>query len=406
MIIVKKRRIATEDDRFKSVELRREEKTGVVAALFLFQYSLLIPLMRLISSSLLIAGSGILLLVATYFINRRVILNLKTTLVIILLTLLMFLKVPIDGTEITVILNFLLISVPPIVFYSYRFDTKTFLDTCYALSYLNFIELVAMPFLSRKVSYMRFGNGMVLTSIFMYLLIFRNKEGEKERIGKFRYIINLIVFAVSSLEVTLYGNRGALVILVSFIAIDAIIIHKEHVIRNFFVILAGFVAAFNFEHIINLLANISSRFNAFSYAIRKYQYQLQVGLVGASSGRSRLYQVALNEIKENPILGNRMIVYGEDATYVHNLFLQVGRDLGIIALFALIAFVIYCIYLLLSKKVTLSQKTIIAVFFCMSVIRLLLSSNVWERPEFWAFLCIALNYRTLLRENYNPLEDK
>lgn len=43
-------------------------KNGIVVSLFLFQYSLLIPLMRYISTSLLIGVSGIVLLAATIFI--------------------------------------------------------------------------------------------------------------------------------------------------------------------------------------------------------------------------------------------------------------------------------------------------------------------------------------------------
>lgn len=397
--------MATADDGFKSIELLREEKTAVVAALFLFQYSLLIPLMRYFSPTILVAGTGLFLIFISYFINKKLIINIKSATTIIFLVLMMLVKVFADGTDIKVILKFLLISIPPILLYSYRFDSDKFIRTCYILSYINFIELVVMPFIGRSVSYMRFGNGMVLTSIFMYLLIFR-EEREKGKIGIFQNIINIAVFTISTLEVTLYGNRGALVILLSFIAIDAIVIHKEHIIRNFFVILAGFIVAFNFGSIVDLLVKVSSRLNVFSYALHKYQYQLEVGIIGASSGRNWLYGVALGEIKKNPIFGNPMVVYDANSSYVHNIFLQVGRDLGVLVLFALILFVIYCLHLLISKKVSLGQKTIISIFFCMSVIRLLLSSNVWERPEFWALLCIVLNYRTLLRENYNPLGDK
>ncbi len=378
----------------------REKKTGVLAALFLFQYSLLIPLMSFIRPTFLVAASGLLLMVATVIVNRSIKINSKSCLVIVVLVLIMFLKSFIDGTDVKVILSFLLICIPPTFIYSYAFDTKQFLKTCYRLSYLNFLLLFYMPFAGGQGVYMRFGNGMVLTSIFMYLLIFRGRkqsiEDDPYRQSIVIRILNIVVFVVSTLEITIYGNRGALVILLSFVAIDVFLIYRKRVIRNFIIILAGFIALLNLENILNILMSISSRFGVFSYALRKYEIQLEFGLVGASSGRAKLYGIAINEIKENPILGSKMIIYTEDTAYVHNLFLQVGRDLGVVAILVLLFFVIYCLYLLFTKKMDLNAKTIIAVFFTISVVRLLLSSILWERPEFWALICLVLNCRKSL----------
>ena len=114
---------------------------------------------------------------------------------------------------------------------------------------------------------------------------------------------------------------------------------------------------------------------------------------------------AIDEMIKNPIIGNKMVVYNGTSSYVHNLFLQVGRDLGVFAMILLIVFVAYCLYLFFSKKVDLNKKTIIAVFFCVSVVRLLLSSNLWERPEFWALVCIVINYKSLLCSQSDSLID-
>lgn len=102
-------------------------KNGIVVSLFLFQYSLLIPLMRYISTSLLIGVSGIVLLAATIFINRRLIVNLRIALVIAVLSVIMLVKIVYDQSDPKVLLNFLMISVPPAIIFSYKFDADTFM---------------------------------------------------------------------------------------------------------------------------------------------------------------------------------------------------------------------------------------------------------------------------------------
>ena len=46
----------------------QEQKNGIIAAVFLFQYSLLIPLMQYFSPTVLVAGAGMLLLIVAFII--------------------------------------------------------------------------------------------------------------------------------------------------------------------------------------------------------------------------------------------------------------------------------------------------------------------------------------------------
>lgn len=129
-------------------------KNGIVVSLFLFQYSLLIPLMRYISTSLLIGVSGIVLRAATIFINRRLIVNLRIALVIAVLSVIMLVKIVYDQSDPKVLLNFLMISVPPAIIFSYKFDADTFIAWGKKLSIINFLLLFMTPFIGRRVAYM------------------------------------------------------------------------------------------------------------------------------------------------------------------------------------------------------------------------------------------------------------
>jgi len=302
-----------------------------------------------------------------------------------------------DGTELIVVIRFLMIAIPPILVFSYRFDTAVFVNTCCKLSLLNFLLLALIPFLPffdySSRYYMRFGYGMVVTVLFSYIAILngKNKKDEKRSSIVLRKLLYILVFAFSLVESIVYGSRGVLLVILSFVAIVTLLIYKENRKRNFFLVVTGFAVVLNLESILNWLIDVSSKFGVKSYALSKYKYQLMYGLEEASSGRDSLYRTALETIHENPFFGAKMINY-DDSLYVHNLFLQVGRDMGVLAMIISVFFVGYCIFVLWKKKIGNDDKIIIAVIFCVSVVRLLVSSNIWERPEFWILVCLILNY--------------
>ena len=79
-----------------------------------------------------------------------------------------------------------------------------------------------------------------------------------------------------------------------------------------------------------------------------------------------------------------MSVADSDGLYVHNLFLQVGRDFGVIA------FVLYSLFTLFNKKIPIEDRMILLVIFSLALGRLLFSSVLWKRPEFWMLVCFQL----------------
>ena len=382
-----------------------EEKNGVIAAIFLFQYSLLIPLMRYIRPSILVAASGLLLMLCSFVINRRLIIRKRVTLVVALIAAAIAIKSVIDGSEIQVAINFLMIAVPPSIVFSYSFESSSFLRSCQKLSIINFLLLNLLLLIWKKIPYMRYGYGMVLTVLFSYIALFRKDDAQRTasafRSKRLSKLLSIVVFIASLLEAIIYGSRGVILVIIVFVAIDVLLIYKKNRIRNYFLVGLGFAAFFNLENILELLIQLAGAFGIRSYALRKFQYQLTVGIEEASSGRNHLYEKAIESIKENPLFGSKMITYSDGTLYVHNLFLQIGRDLGVLAMLFSIILVVYCIYLLWSKKLPISHKTVIAILFCVSVVRLMISSIVWERPEFWALLCVTLDHNRILKARDN-----
>lgn len=374
-----------------------EQKNGIIAALFLFQYSMLIPLMQFISLSFLVAISGIVLMLVVFWVNKRIVINKKMALLVFTLIIVFLLKILIDGSEPSIIVNFLMIAIPPVIVYSYQFDCGKFLEWSSKLSIVNFLLLFLEPFVGEDIAYMRFGYAMVLTAILAYILVTHpNYANYAERSGRRKKSVGIVwwvILVVSIVETIIFGSRGALVVFVAFVLIDLLLIHKKNVLKNSILTMVGFIGLFNIENILSLLVSIANRFNVASYSLQKFQYQLSYGIEAASSGRGRLYAEALESIKENPLFGSPMISYEDGELYTHNLFLQVGKDLGLIAMILMILFVLYCLYLISAKRLENKEKTVLAILFAVSVVRLLLSSILWERPEFWMLITFVMNYR-------------
>lgn len=375
------------------------EKNAVIAALFIFQYSILIPLMNYVSSSVLVGISGIALFLAAFAINRKIEIDLRTGIVLVVLTIAFLLKTLFTKTEVSILVEFLMIAVPPVLIFSYSFCPKTFLTCSYKLAFINFAVLCLTPFIGPKVAYMRFGYGMLLTVIFIYLQLF-HKDASGNRAYfvlnfKRRKLLLWPVFIASALEMVIFGSRGALLAFVVFVLIHRFLISRKNAAWKLLLFGLLILLVLNLEYIVGLLISIAEDLGVQSYALRKYEYQLKFGLEEASSGRAGLYESALLSIKEYPFFGAPLVKYEDGTMYAHNLFLQVGRDFGVFALVLCAIFVAYCIYLMFAKKVKQDTKLIISAVFCISVMRLMVSSNVWERPEFWVLLCIVFRYKTL-----------
>ena len=149
----------------------------------------------------------------------------------------------------------------------------------------------------------------------------------------------------------------------------------------------------NITKIFSLVDLILNNVGIKSYAIMKFERQITRGFAAASSSRDSIYVEALRLIQKSPILGNTMSLDEEGGNYVHNVFLQVGQDLGVIALFVLVIFIVYALVQIGSKKKSVENRLIILALFSISIGRLMFSSTIWRRPEFWMLVCFVLNLK-------------
>ena len=160
---------------------------------------------------------------------------------------------------------------------------------------------------------------------------------------------------------------------------------------------------FNLEFVFNILESIASRFGIFSYSLFKFKRQLLYGFEDASSGRNELYSSAIEQIMQYPLFGGEIKT---DVLYFHNVFLQVGADFGIFAIGVIVVFLSYVVYLLGMKKSNKEEKLLLLILFSISFGRLMFSSSIWLRPEFWMLVFFVASIKYNKYFNYYSVTSK
>lgn len=355
------------------------KQNGKCVALFLFQYSLMIPLMSFVSSSIIIAITTICIVLFMIYSNIDKGIITKVVFFMFMVFLFFIIKAVLDPkAALSLVEHFFGFILPPGVVMLYNFNRDSFLGTCEKLSIINFFVLFLNPFMP-NYNYMRFGYGMVLTVIFVIISI---RNGTSKRSMIFKYLMLII----SLLELFIYGARGCMISVGLFYILYRFLVYKDRVCEN---ILIACLVSFLYSKLISIIDiayAISLRVGIASYAIAKYKMQLRSGWKVASSTRDILYQDSLKLIKAHPYIGNPMELSLKDGEYVHNLFLQVAQDMGIMALFILVIILTLVLIKVFSSKTIIQDRIILCALFAIAIGRLMFSSTLWKRPEFWLML--------------------
>ncbi len=362
----------------KIKSLDRKEMNAAIAALFLFQYSLVIPLRAFLPIVLLVAGSSIIIVLASLMANVRRSLNMGPAFVFVFVLMILMAKGAMAGNLSHIPLFFAIAGAPMFIFMN-EFDEDAFLRFSSVLAVINFLAiLVGIP--RPGNDYMRFGYGIILTVSALYVKLFCLG---RQLIRK--NLIYMMVFLISFLELMIYGARGAILCFVIFFFLNRVLVQKEQVILNFLIIAAVAFVILNLSRFLDLaemlvgLAGINSR------PINKMRMLVEGGFAYASAGRSQIYASTIEVIKEHFIFGE-IIDASNDDPYAHNLFLQVLRDLGIVGFIPLITMLVVIVAYIANGHHDRKKRMVLLLLFSIGVGRLLFSSTLWRRPEFWMML--------------------
>jgi len=374
------------------MEITKNDKlnrlNGTLLACFLFQYSLLIPVMSYLNPTILVALTGVLLDALVLFYNYRRKVNLKVIVFFVVMLAVLLLKSLIDAEgDAAILFYFCAMAGPAVIVFLYDFDRTTFFATGYKLAIINFVINCLGPVLP-NYNYMRFGYGMALTVLFTYIQIRRFPKQ-----SKWALVVDIVILAATVIEILMYGARGSFLVLLFFFALDMFLVQRRNIFRNLLLLGIGYLLYANLLSIIIAVELLSLRLGIYSYSITKFRIQFMQGWISADAGRSYYYQEAIEKIKKHPIAGNPIKLGIDEGEYVHNIFLQVGQDLGVIVLAVLVVFLVFVLIKLLMRNVQEEEKLILTVLFSVSIGRLMFSSTLWKRPEFWMLICFVLSMK-------------
>ncbi|MBU5294113.1 O-antigen ligase family protein [Anaerosalibacter bizertensis] len=197
---------------------------------------------------------------------------------------------------------------------------------------------------------------------------------------------SLFISMMSLFVILALGSRGPIMCIGVFTILKVINISKDlnyKTIAIYLMITAiGLIVLFYFDTILESLYNLLLNFEIRSRSIELFLKD-EIDL----SGRDRLYEKVIQEIKNNPIsgiglAGDRSVING---TYAHNIIIEILANFGIILGGALLLSLIFISF----KALFTSNKYVsnfIAIWFSIGFIHLMVSSSYITDLKFWIFL--------------------
>lgn len=400
--ITKKQSILTKEDRMVHAVL-----------LFVFQYSLTMPLTIFLPASVLMAITTMLL--ALYALATKLFdISSKTLLLFFIPLLLLILKLPFeynlgnDGDEVGAqfLIGFITSGLSGILFGTIPFSMPKFLSLGYKFAWLNFIVIGILPFIpaysnqSDIFDYMRFGYALLPTVFFSYISIFKGKTS----------ITHWILFILSLISLVVFGARGAFLSFILFFLITFFLLRNVSISSKIIMLISIVIGVISMPYLLSSLVTILDNYGIFSYSVSKYYDALYNNdFISTVSGRDSLYDYAINRISNFSVFGDPLnscyLDSGGDFYYYHNIFLDLLVNFGLVITLIFVLFVLYLACRIFIRG-SIDEILVFMLLSTIPLVRLMVSSSLWLRPDFWLFLSFSLSlldrfYTTRIPNNKN-----
>jgi len=377
------------------MQINKFKVNGNIMALYVFQFSLLQPVASLVNSQLPVAIFT-LVLILIMLLNNNYKIKKYVVYSFVLFTIYFLLNALIFEQSLPIVLStyfdFALKSFSAIIIGSLTIKSDDIFDIFLKVAVLNFTLIALFPFVKflDSMNYMRFGYAMIPSALMFWM------EGARKRgIAQLSWIGLAII---SSFLTVIYGSRGSVVVFLLFILLLFLFNKKLTIGKRLTVVLFScgiMYMAFQNNLLIKLANFVNYNLGINSYALEKFQMMLNTGLLESSSGRDMIYSSIWAYFRLNPLTG-----YGIGFTELnlgltaHNLILQILIESGILGLIIWIVVWGYCLfcYKQISRRPIEGLFLVTTLMISISFGRLLVSSDLWLRPEYWFTLSLILNF--------------
>lgn len=372
---------------------------SLIVVLYLFQYGLLAPFSILFNNQIALLLSTIILVTIALLLNRS--LNVKVLPLYVIPIFVLLIKRPFEfkivGFDISLdyIISFLTIGVSAIYLGSLSFSLNKFVHYGVLVAIFNLISLGLIPFTQyygETINYMKFGYGILPTVLFLAIYVLRSNQTKP---------LHIFFLIVSILLMIIFGARGATLAFIFFLTFYIYLgpVLKKIKLQFTFFIVSLLVV---FIPLLDRLIEFLNYYDFSTYSIEKISKLFlddATTLSSSSSGRDIIYTSAFNRIYDNPFFGSPLnsCYFDTGVEYYHNLFLDFIVNFGFIFSGFVFLFLIFQILRLRKYKRDYLYEVFLTLF-TLSIIRLMLSSNFWQRPEFWFLLSFLITQRNKVEE--------
>lgn len=144
-----------------------------------------------------------------------------------------------------------------------------------------------------------------------------------------------------------------------------------------------------FKEIIIVCVNIVESFGIDTFSFEKMLMLIETN--DLSNGRSALYEDAMMGISNSPLFGNGIATFEKiHQIYIHNLFLQIWYELGVIPTILSLMLLGYSLYLIFNIQTKIHIKVFLEFILCAGIVELIFSSSFWISHQFWIWIGFSI----------------
>lgn len=229
---------------------------------------------------------------------------------------------------------------------------------------------------------MGMGYNIIIPIIVSLYLILKEKN-------KFKYLFLIVFYGYFSIIISSRGSILAILVYILLAGIKNIRKIYTKIFYLIFISLLIYLIYNNFYEILLLSEKILGNFKIESSFINHTLHQMQVS--DFSNGRNDIYKIALDYIKQSPILGNG-VAYFEyfNIKYVHNFVIQLMVEGGLFVTIPILSILFYGLLKVLVKYDKDDCSEFILILASMIIPKLMFSSILWKEQIFWILIVIIL----------------
>lgn len=257
------------------------------------------------------------------------------------------------------------------------------------VKYTCYLSIVLLPFFLRTniASSEDWG---IMMGISYYVIVFLNALIYQLFILPQRSKIEICSFSIILIIYTLFflafASRGAILSVAFFVFLCIIIKSGKKripflVISSFFITI---ISIFFFE-ILQFISDFAASYGFSVLAINKMLYFMDGEL---ANGRDTLTSMGVEMFWNSPILGNGIASFENKYCegYVHNLFLQMLIEGGVILIIPFILLILNSFKIIFNDSLPLNERYFMAFLISISLIHLFFSETFWRLQYFWFYI--------------------